>query len=99
MQSLAPDVRDHPTPVMFVDNKSAIHAATNAQDNEKQRHIYLRAHCIRDSVTPKDIELKFIPGTENPAGAQTKPCTAIATVISLVSSRITAPLIAMVLHD
>ena len=73
MQSLAPNVRNHPTPVMYIDNKSAIHAATNAQDNEKQRHIDLRAHCIRDSVTRKDIELKFIPGTENPADAQTKP--------------------------
>ena len=73
MQSLAPDVLDHPTPVLFLDNKSAIFAATNAQDNEKQRHIDLRAHCIRDSVTRKDMKLRFIPGTENPADAQTKP--------------------------
>ena len=73
MQSLAPDVLDHPTPVLFLDNKSAIFAATNAQDNEKQRHIDLRAHCIRDSVTRNDMKLQFIPGAENPADAQTKP--------------------------
>ena len=39
MQSLAPDVLDHPTPVLFLNNKSETFAATNAQDNEKQRHI------------------------------------------------------------
>jgi hypothetical protein len=72
MQSLALDVLDHPT-VLFLDNKSAIFAVTKAQDNERQRHIDLRAHCVRDSVTRKDMKLRFIPGAENPADAQTKP--------------------------
>ena len=57
MQSVAPDVLDHPAPVLYLDNKSAIFAATNAQDNEKQRHIILRAHYVRDSVGRKDMKL------------------------------------------
>lgn len=73
MHSLSADKTNHPPPILYVDNKSAIAVAQNAQDNEKQRHIDMRAHFLRDCVSRFDIELKFIPGAENPADNQTKP--------------------------
>ena len=73
MKSLSPNARNVSSPVLHIDNKSAIHAAQNAQDNEKQRHIDMRAHFLRDLVTRKSLHLQFISGLENPADAQTKP--------------------------
>ena len=59
-------------PVLFMDNKSAIQSALNAQDNEKQRHIDLRSHYLRDTCTREEISVQFVPGSMNPADAQTK---------------------------
>ena len=73
MKSLSPNARNVSSPVLHIDNKSAIHAAQNAQDNEKQRHIDMRAHFLRDLVTRKALHLQFISGLENPADPQTKP--------------------------
>ena len=73
MQSLSTDQTVHSTPILFCDNKSAIQAAHNAQDNEQQRHIDIKAHFLRDTIIRKEIKLQFIPGTENPADAHTKP--------------------------
>ena len=74
IKSISPNTRKNvPSPVLHIDNKSAIHAAQNAQDNEKQRHIDIRAHFLRDLVTRKSLHFQFISGLENPADAQTKP--------------------------
>ena len=73
MQSLSDAKQKHDVPTLYVDNKSAIHCAQNAQDNEKQRHIDMRAHVLRDNVARKEISLCFIPGADNPADNQTKP--------------------------
>ena len=43
VKSLRPH-HDRTIPVLHMDNKSAIQSAINAQDNERQRHIDLRAH-------------------------------------------------------
>ena len=73
MQSLSNNKQKHDVPTLYVDNQSAIHTAQNAQDNEKQRHIDMRAHVLRDNVSRKEISLCFIPGVDNPADNQTKP--------------------------
>ena len=52
--------------------RTIIQAALNAQDNEKQRHIDLRSHYLRDTCTREEINIQFVPGSLNPAGAQTK---------------------------
>jgi hypothetical protein len=73
MQSLSDDQTIHAVPILFCDNKSAIQTAHKAQDNEAQRHIDIKAHFIRDTIVRGEINVKFIPGTQNPADAQTKP--------------------------
>ena len=72
MQSIQPK-HVHHVPTLYLDNKSAIQCAQNAQDNEKQRHIDLRAHFLRDSVSRNDVSLGFISGATNPADNMTKP--------------------------
>jgi len=73
MKSLAPhrDLLD--TPELRADNKSAIACAQNAQDNDKQRHIDVRAHFLRDNIRRGELNISYVPGVENPADAQTKP--------------------------
>ena len=72
-KSLRPDCDlNTDMPVLFMDNKSAIQSALNAQDNEKQRHIDLRSHYLRDTCTREEISIQFVPGSMNPADAQTK---------------------------
>ena len=72
-KSLRPDFDlNSDMPTLYMDNKSAIQAALNAQDNEKQRHIDLRSHYLRDTCTREEIDIQFVPGSLNPADAQTK---------------------------
>ena len=71
MNSIRPYPRTD-VPTMYMDSKSGIAAAQNAQDNEKQRHIDMRAHFLRDSVARQDITLKHVSGHSNPADTLTK---------------------------
>ena len=72
-KSLRPDFNlNSDMPILYMDNKSAIQAALNAQDNEKQRHVDLRSHYLRDTCTREEIDIQLVPGSMNPAGAQTK---------------------------
>ena len=71
VKSLRPH-HDRAAPVLHMDNKSAIQSAINAQDNERQRHIDLRAHFLRDVVTREGLRLECVPGTDNPSDAMTK---------------------------
>jgi hypothetical protein len=73
MKSLSNNQTIHEVPTLFCDNKSAIQSAHNAQDNEAQRHIDIKAHFLRDTIIRGELQVKFIPGSQNPADAQTKP--------------------------
>ena len=72
-KSIAHDQTVCNIPQMFLDSKTAKQCAENPCDNEKQRHISLRAHFIRELVSNKDLEIFHIPGADNPADQLTKP--------------------------
>ena len=55
-----------------MDSLTAKTCAENPSDNEKQRHIDLRAHYLRDCVTRGDFAIEHIPGKDNPADQLTK---------------------------
>ena len=72
VRSLSPDQRLASHPVLKMDSLTAKTCAENPSDNEKQRHIDLRAHYLRDCVTRGDFAIEHIPGSENPADQLTK---------------------------
>ena len=57
---------------VFVDNRSAIHIASNTKDDRRTRHIDVRYHVIKKLVSDKIVRLNHIDGKENPADILTK---------------------------
>ncbi|XP_059638620.1 uncharacterized mitochondrial protein AtMg00810-like [Cornus florida] len=58
---------------IFVDNKSAIALAKNPVFHERSKHIDTRFHFIRECITKKEVELKFIKSQDQVADIFTKP--------------------------
>lgn len=59
------------TPV-YGDNQGSIFIASNPVQESRTKHIDIRYHYIRECTEKKEVELMFIPGTENPADMFTK---------------------------
>ena len=58
---------------IFVDNKSAIALAKNPVFHGRSKHIDTRFHYIRDCITKKEVELKYIKSQDQAADIFTKP--------------------------
>jgi hypothetical protein len=58
------------TPVY--DNQGSIFIASNPVQESRLKHIDIRYHYIQECVQNKQVDLLFIPGTENPADMFTK---------------------------
>jgi len=54
------------------DNQGSIFMASNPVMEPRSKHINIRYHGIRESVTKGNMELFFIDGAENPADLLTK---------------------------
>jgi len=54
------------------DNQGSIFIASNPVQEHRTKHIDIRYHYIRERVEEGDVELFFIPGTDNPADLLTK---------------------------
>lgn len=64
---------DATTPVVLsVDNQSAIKQAESPIDHEMSRHVDLRSHFLREQVRLNNLELKYVPSTEQWADSLTK---------------------------
>ena len=61
------------TTVVFSDSQSAIHLTKNDAYHSKTKHISVKYHYIRDTMTKGEIVVKKIHTTENPADMLTKP--------------------------
>ena len=59
--------------VIHSDNQGAIALAQNESINNRNKHIDIAYHYVRDVVRNKLIELKYLATTEMPADALTKP--------------------------
>jgi hypothetical protein len=65
-------VGDMETPILLVDNQSAISFAKNAEVKQRSKHIDVRYHFIRDKVNSGEIVISYIPNEENTADILTK---------------------------
>ena len=57
---------------LFGDNQGSIFLSSNPVQEKRIKHIDLRYHFIRDTITNKQVELFFIEGANNPADLFTK---------------------------
>jgi hypothetical protein len=58
---------------IYVDNQSSIRLAKNPEMHNRSKHIDVRYHHVRDLVSSGEIELQYIPTTEQLADVLTKP--------------------------
>ena len=58
---------------IFIDNKSALALAKNPVFYDPSKHIDIRFHFIREYVTKKEVELKFVKSQDQIADIFTKP--------------------------
>ncbi|XP_042059335.1 uncharacterized protein LOC121803798 [Salvia splendens] len=61
------------SPVIWVDNMSAITLASNPVLHARTKHIELDIHFVRDKVLGKEIELRHVPTADQVADIFTKP--------------------------
>lgn len=59
--------------IIFVDNQSAIALAQNPIHHQRSKHIDVRYHFIREKIKEGQIELRYLPGNQQPADMLTKP--------------------------
>ena len=62
-----------PLPIKVqVDNVGAIWLANNSSVSERTKHVYLRAHFVRDMIKDQVIEINFLKSAENDSNIMTK---------------------------
>lgn len=61
--------------MLFVDNQGAIKLAKNPVYHQRSKHIDIRYHFIRNEVMSKNVDLVYVPSSENKADMFTKPVT------------------------
>ena len=66
--------------LIYEDNQSAIKTAQNRIINNRSKHIDVRHHFIREQVELKQMEIKYIPTTDQTADIFTKALGAILHV-------------------
>jgi len=66
--------------IIQADNKSAIALAENPMHHGRTKHVEIRYHFIRETVTEGLIKLAFIPTKEEAADGMTKPLAGEAFV-------------------
>jgi len=72
---------DIPRPmIVFVDNQSAISLANNGKISDRSKHCRMRYHFIRECVTSKEVELKYVSTSANVADIFTKSLSASKTL-------------------
>ena len=59
--------------VMFSDSQSAIHLTKNDAYHSKTKHISVKYHYVRDIVPVREIVVRKVHTSENPADMLTKP--------------------------
>jgi hypothetical protein len=68
--------QDRPT-VLYCDNQGTIPCTHDPEHHSKMKHIDLRIHFIRDTVSKQLVTVQFLPGAENIADLLTKALPAI----------------------
>ena len=58
---------------LFVDNQGAIKLAKNPIFHQRSKHIDIRYHFIRGEIQNGDVNLIYVPSSENKADMFTKP--------------------------
>ena len=56
-----------------IDNQSAIKLANNSEYHKRSKHIDIRFHFIRDVVSKREIEIKYVMSKNQLADLLTKP--------------------------
>ena len=67
------NIQKRESPVIWVDNMSAIALASNPVLHARTKHIELDIHFVRDKVLAKEIELRHVPKKDQIADIFTKP--------------------------
>ncbi len=70
-RDLLPEV-SIPTPELFCDNQAAVAICESKGNRRKIRHVELRYHFIKEMISNKSIEIKYVNTTSNKADALTK---------------------------
>ncbi|XP_031258360.1 secreted RxLR effector protein 161-like [Pistacia vera] len=61
------------TMVINSDSQSAIHLCKNQVFHERTKHVDVRLHFIREMIEKREIKIKKVKGSHNPANMFTKP--------------------------
>jgi len=73
LKSLLLEIGFNTGPVTLAgDNQGSIFIAQNSVTERRSKHIDIRYHYVREKILDGEVELRFIPGTENPADILTK---------------------------
>ena len=67
------NIKCNQTPIIWCDNNGTAALATNPVYHVKTKHIELYVHFIRENVTNKQVEIKYLPSEWNIADVLTKP--------------------------
>jgi len=54
------------------DNQGSIFNASNPAQESRMKHIDIKYHFVREAVESGQVEIFFVPGTDNPADMFTK---------------------------
>ena len=60
---------------LFVDNQGAIKLVKNPIYHQRPKHIDICYHFIRNEVLNRNVDLVYVPSSENKADVFTKPVT------------------------
>lgn len=63
------------TPILWCDNMSAGALAANPVYHARTKHIELDIHFVRDKVLTKELEVKYVPSSDQIANLLTKGVT------------------------
>lgn len=59
--------------VLFVDNQSALKMINNSENTKRTKHIDIKFHFIKDSITKKLLSVQYVTSEQNIADVMTKP--------------------------
>lgn len=58
--------------VIFEDNQSCIKVAEEPREHKRMKHIDVKYNFIRDAITNKEVDVKYIPSNDQIADIMTK---------------------------
>lgn len=78
------------TPILYIDNASAIRLTKNPECHKRSKHIEVRHFCVRERYLDDDIGIEDIDGRKQLADLPTKPIERVRFQIPCLEIGITS---------